>query len=81
MLEVLGWGDDGESGDLAPGEQFGRYGERVVGLPGARRGDQEEVAPGQPEILVIGVLLPPSEAGKKIIPNGTVVRAHEAEMS
>ena len=61
MLEVLGGRDDGERGDLAPGEQFGRDGEGVGGLAGPGRGDQEEVTSGQAEVLVIRVLLPPAQ--------------------
>jgi len=61
MLEMLGGGDDRERGDLAPGQQFGRDGEGVPGLARPGRSDQEEVTSGQPEVLVIRVLLPPSE--------------------
>ena len=80
MLEVLGGRDDGERGDLAPREQFAGQGERVHGLPRPGRGDQQEVAPGQPEVLEIRVLLPAPQLGQKIISNGAAVRAHEAEM-
>ena len=73
MLEVLGGRDDGERGDLAPGEQLSRDGQGVGGLAGPGRGDQEEVTSGQAEVLVIRVLLPPTEI--------TDLRrdAHEAE--
>ena len=80
MLEVLGGRDDGEPGDLAPREQFAGQGERVPGLPRPGRSDQQEVAPGQPEVLEVRVLLPAPQLGQEIISNGAVVRAHEAEM-
>ena len=70
VLEVLGRRDDGDRRDLAAGEQFGRDGERVRGLARSRRGDQQEVAPGRAEVLVVGILLPPAKTRKKIIPNG-----------
>ena len=73
VLEVLGRRDDGERGDLAPGQQFGRDGERVGGLARSRRRDQQEVPPGRAEILVVGILLPAAKTKQKIIPNGWAV--------
>ena len=61
VLEVLGGRDDGEPGNLTPGEQLAGQGERVRRLPRPGGGDQQEVAPGQPEVLVVRVLLPPSQ--------------------
>ena len=90
VLEVFGRRDHGERGDLAPGQQFRGDRERVGGLPRPGRGDQQEVTPGQLEVLVIGILLPPAKTKKKIIPNGTLGQlrdsgagsrgAHEADM-
>src|SRR6202034_3281271 len=90
VLVVLGGRDDGEHGDLAPGQELGRDRERVPGLPGARRRDQQEVSPRAPEVLVIGVFLPATKIKNQIIPNepwftfaGRRLRirgAHEGEM-
>src|SRR5206468_8597724 len=55
-------------------------------LTRAGRGDQQEVASRQPEVLVVGILLPAAKARKEIIPNGLGLRSvrsrggHEAEM-
>ena len=76
VLEVLGGRDDGQRGDLTPGEQLGRDGERVRRLPRPGRGDQQEITPRDLEVLAVRVLLPPSE----VIPGGVVVHAHEGEM-
>ena len=75
VLQVLRRRDHGDRGDLAAAQQLGRDGQGVGGLPRSGRGDQQEVAPGQPEVLLVGVLLPAPQGQKKIRPDGTFAAA------
>ena len=72
VLEMLGGRDHGDRGDLPAGQQLGGDGQRPGCLACSWGGDEQEIAPGQAEILPVGFLLPGPQGQEQIGPDRSV---------